>query len=114
MQLWQVFVNYVDVLNKILHIPTVQIAVYKAIEDPPSAAADVTCLLFSVYFSAVTAMDDDAVINLLGHGKRQALSRFRRGLEISLVPAEFLEAPTLTSLQAMTIFLVSLHRREPQ
>ncbi|OIW27881.1 hypothetical protein CONLIGDRAFT_655572 [Coniochaeta ligniaria NRRL 30616] len=105
MQLWTVFVNYVDLFNKVLHIPTAESVVYTAIEDPSSAGADVNCLLFSVYFSAVTAMEDEAVISLLGHGKRRALSVFRRGLEISLAQADFLEAPTLTGLQAMGIFL---------
>jgi hypothetical protein len=108
MQLWNVFVNYVDLFNKVLHIPTTQIVVFKAIEDPSSASADVKCLLFSLYFSAVTAMEDDAVISMLGYGKRRALSVFRRGLEISLAQADFLESPTLTALQAMGIFLVSL------
>lgn len=109
MQLWQVFVNYVDLFNKVLHIPTTELVVFQAIEDPASASADVNCLLFSLYFSAVTAMEDDAVIGMLGYGKRRALSIFRRGLEISLVQADFLEAPTLTALQAMGIFLVPLH-----
>lgn len=108
MQLWQTFVNYVDPFNKVLHIPTTEILIFKAIEDPSSARADVNCLLFAVYFSAISAMEDDAVVSMLGHGKRRALSVFRRGLEISLVQADFLEAPTLTALQAMAIFLVIL------
>lgn len=105
-QLWQVFVNYVDKFNKVLHIPTVQIVVYKAIEDPASAPADVNCLLFSVFFSAVTAMTDDQVMGTLGHAKRRALTIFRTGLELSLAQADFMEAPSLTALQAMGIFLV--------
>ncbi|KAB5583439.1 fungal-specific transcription factor [Coniochaeta sp. 2T2.1] len=108
MQLWQVFVSYVDMMNKVLHIPTTEIVVFKAIDDPSSAPADVNCLLFSVYFSAVTAMEDDAVVALLGQSKRRALSNFRRGLEVSLVQADFLEAPTLTSLQSMGIFLQTI------
>ncbi|KAB5585678.1 fungal-specific transcription factor [Coniochaeta sp. 2T2.1] len=108
MQLWQVFVSYVDMMNKVLHIPTTEIVVFKAIDDPSSAPADVNCLLFSVYFSAVTAMEDDAAVALLGQSKRRALSNFRRGLEVSLVQADFLEAPTLTSLQSMGIFLQTI------
>lgn len=108
MQLWQVFVNNVDFFNKVLHIPTTQVVIYNAIEHPPSAPADVACLLFSVYFAAVTASENGAVIRMLGHGKPRALDIFRRGLELSLARADFLETPTLLSMQAMGIFLASL------
>lgn len=107
MHLWQVFVNYVELFNKILHLPTTQIVIFEAIDNPSAAPADVHCLLFSVYFSALTAMTDDAVESTLGRRKREALSAFRRGLEISLAQANFLEAPTLMALQAMGLFLVS-------
>jgi hypothetical protein len=105
LQLWQTFVSVVELVNKVLHIPTTSLVVFKAIDNPAAAPPDVNCLMFSVYFSAVTAMTDDAVERLLGHRRRRALSTFRRGLEISLIQSNFLEAPSLTALQAMALFL---------
>lgn len=80
---------------------------FKAIDNLANTPADVNCLLFAVYFAAVTALPDNDVAGMLGWPKRKALTTFRRGLERSLMQANFLESPTLTSLQAMGLFMVS-------
>lgn len=108
MQLWEVYVKYVDGFNKILHIPTTQIDVFKAIENPLGAGADVNCLVFAIYFSSLTALTESAVLNMLGYSKRKALANFKRGLEHYLAQANFLESPNLTVLQALTLFLRSM------
>jgi hypothetical protein len=106
MQLWEVFVKYVDIFNKVLHIPTTQVTVFQAIEDPLDAGAEVNCLLFAIYFSSVTALTDDAVVGILGYDKSKALRTFKKGLDLYLAQANFLESPTLTTLQAMALFIV--------
>jgi hypothetical protein len=107
MQLWQAFVNNVDPLIKILHIPTAQITIFKAINNPGEASDEVNALLFSIYFAGTTSLLSDDVFNLLRQDKFTALSTFKQGLELSLAQANLLDNPTIILLQALTLFLVS-------
>lgn len=105
--LWQVYLNNVDVLLKVLHIPTTQPAVFAAINNPNTASQDLNALLFSIYFAAVTSLRQAEINILFGEDRQSVLKRFQRGLEIFLHSAEFLDSPTIVSLQAMSIYLVN-------
>lgn len=108
MQLWQAFVTNVDPIAKILHIPTTQATVYAAINSPHDLKEDLNALLFSIYFAAATSLDPAAAANLLGEDKSIALNKYKQGLEQSLAAANILDTPSIRSLQAMTIYLVSI------
>lgn len=107
MQLWQAFINNVDPVIRVLHLPTAQIAVFAAIEDLNTAPADVGVLLFSIYFAACISLEANTVEDITGHNKTAALELFKKGLEQSLVCADFLESPSITALQGLAIYMVS-------
>ena len=107
LQLWQTFINNVDPMLKILHIPTAQAEIYGAINNPISAAEDLNALMFSIYFAAVTSLSSSSVVNILGEPKVTALGRYKKGLEQSLLKSRFLDSPSMRSLQAWTIYIVS-------
>lgn len=107
MQLWQAFVNNVDPIAKVLHIPTTQATIFAAINNTSILEEDLNALLFSIYFAATTSLTSSAVTNLLGQDKSTALNRYKQGLEQSLAGARILDTPSVRSLQAMTIYLVS-------
>ncbi|KAJ5849784.1 hypothetical protein N7455_009640 [Penicillium solitum] len=104
--LWQVFLNNVDVLLKVLHIPTTQPAVFAAINNPKAASKDLNALLFSIYFAAVTSLRQADSHMIFGEDRQSVLKRFQRGLEVSLHSAAFLDSPTIVSLQAISIYLL--------
>ncbi|KGO51347.1 Transcription factor, fungi [Penicillium expansum] len=104
--LWQVYFNNVDVLLKVLHIPTTQPAVFAAINNPKTASQDLNALLFSIYFAAVTSLHQVDTLIIFGEDRQSVLKRFQRGLEVSLHSAAFLDSPTIVSLQAMSIYLL--------
>lgn len=106
-QLWQAFISNVDPLTKIFHIPTVQVVVFEAINNPSKSAKDVNSLLFGIYFAATTSLQAGDVEHLLGQDKSTVLKIFKQGFEQSLEQANVLDNPTLTSLQALAIYLVS-------
>ena len=107
-QLWQTFVNNVDPLTKILHIPTAQAHVFGAINDASEAAEDINALLFAVFYAATTSLEDADVGALLGHDKGTSLSVFKLRFEQSLGRVNILDNPSLLSLQALAIYLVGL------
>ena len=105
--LWRVYLHNVDPLARFLHIPTTEAALYKAINNPSGIEHDLSALLFSIYLAALTSIPSTDAAQLLNLPKEEALISFKRGLEQSLAAAEFLESPTMLSLQAMAIYLVS-------
>ncbi|KAL2862528.1 uncharacterized protein BJX67DRAFT_385550 [Aspergillus lucknowensis] len=106
-QLWQTFVNNVNPLTKILHIPTAQASVFGAINDADGTVEDMSALLFAIFYAATTTLGEDDVGALLGHDKRTALSVFKLRFEQSLGRVNILDNPSLLSLQALAIYLLS-------
>jgi hypothetical protein len=106
-QLWQAFVQNVDPVVKLLHLPTLQLTMYSAIDKPEEAPVDVRCLMYAIYFAATISLDPDETARMLGQRKSAALDQFRAGLELSLASSTILETPTVTGLQALSIYLVS-------
>ncbi|KAJ6091354.1 hypothetical protein N7467_003323 [Penicillium canescens] len=99
--LWQAFLSRVDPLVKVLHIPSTQPRIFAAINRPESVRPDVRALLFAIYFAATTAFISDDTQN---ESLQFDLRKYQQGMEISLYQSEFLDAPTITSLQAMVIY----------
>lgn len=105
-QLWQSYLSSVDVLLKVLHIPTTQPVIFAVINNTKHVPPDQSALLFSIYYAAVTSLNEAFVQLMFEEGRQSVLKRFQRGLEVSLHMARFLHAPTIPSLQAMSIYLV--------
>ncbi|RFU36297.1 hypothetical protein B7463_g94, partial [Scytalidium lignicola] len=108
LQLWQAFINNVDPVLKILHIPTVQGDIYRAINTTTNVPEDLKTLLFSVYFAATTSLSSTDAANLLGLPKASALENYKRGFEHSLHRSDIFEAPNMRTLQALVIYITCL------
>ncbi|RYO91539.1 hypothetical protein DL764_008274 [Monosporascus ibericus] len=107
-QLWQSFVQNSDSMHKVLHIPTTEIAVFTWIEKPRDVPEDISCLLFAIYFSALTSLWPDEVSAIMGRNKEESLSMIKLGFEISLARANIMEKPSIAGLQGISIFLQSM------
>ncbi|KAH8698681.1 fungal-specific transcription factor domain-containing protein [Talaromyces proteolyticus] len=111
--LLDIFSENVNVILQIVHMPTVKKLVRdlrtsdKATLTPANEA-----LLFSIYYAAVTSMDDQDVITNFGFTKTDLNLRYRMGLEYALAKADFLNTPSVALTQALTIFLFLLRLHE--
>ena len=101
--LWQTFLSRVEPLVKVIHVPTAQSHIFAAINRPESVRADLRALVFAICFAATTTLLSDDTQNEVRHA---TLRRYQQGMELSLYQSEFLDAPTLISLQAMVIYQV--------
>ncbi|KAH8690685.1 fungal-specific transcription factor domain-containing protein [Talaromyces proteolyticus] len=106
-QLWQAYITNVNMHIKVLHIPTVQSMLFAAIKDLKNVPYDFNALMFAIYFCATSSLDPVSVGRVLGQERHAALRRFQQGIEQCLSRASFLELPTVTSLQAFVMFLMS-------
>lgn len=96
----------VNPLVRLLHVPTTQPLFFAAVNDPSQIAPDFSALLFSIYFAAVTSVDDSEISLILGQDRQSALNAYQHGLELSLHMAGFSDYPTIASIQAMAMYLV--------
>ncbi|KAH7010209.1 hypothetical protein EDB80DRAFT_714654 [Ilyonectria destructans] len=108
MQLWRVFVDNVDPCSKVLHIPTDEITIYTAIDDPSSASPEVLALCCAVYFAATVALEPAEVASILGYDKYAILHQFKKGIDQAFAHSDFLEAPTVVLLQALAVYMAAV------
>ncbi|KAI1748769.1 hypothetical protein F4782DRAFT_341852 [Xylaria castorea] len=109
--LLDVFKENINFAVQILHMPTVnKIARRSRGSDITSLTPANEALLFSIYYAAITSMEDDDVMNNFGSTKTNLNLKYRLGLEHALARADFLNVPDIVLVQAFTIFLLLVRR----
>ncbi|CAG9983398.1 unnamed protein product [Clonostachys byssicola] len=104
---WQIFVERVNPLTKIIHVPTLQQRVLDASWDLTSISKPLTAMLFAIYTLAVTSISDEECEASFQEKRLNLLMRYRTASIRALVAAEFLTTRDLEVLQAFVLFLFS-------
>lgn len=100
-----------DPMFKVLHIPCLEKFILNAstnVQEIPQGNY-VEALLFAVYYCAVTSLTQEECLQHFHDGRQNLLARYRTGTETALANADMLNTTELGTLQALVIFLVSLH-----
>lgn len=110
--LFQFYFTNVDPVCKILHRPTVNtyFSNVEALLDPLTRRfkfRSLEAVTFAAYFAAVTSMSTQECLTYLGEPKDILIARYKRSTEEALVQADFLNSLEITTLQALTIYIVS-------
>ena len=111
--LYHFYLANVDPLCKILHRPTIKayLASSQELLDQSSGRFKFTSLeavSFAVYFAAVTSMTRQESLTHLGEDKDVLLTRYKRSTEAALAQADLLNTMEIVTLQAFTIYIVSV------
>ncbi|KAI1115777.1 fungal-specific transcription factor domain-containing protein [Nemania sp. NC0429] len=110
-RLWQTFLEKVNPLTKVIHVPSVQPKLVEATANPDSIPKNVEALLFSIYAMSVAAMEDQECQQQLGCAKEEAYQRFATGCRIALLRVGILNTYDLVVLQALLLYFFSLTGR---
>ena len=107
LRLWAVYLRNVDPIVKILHRPTLtdEIQLFANSSSRPLSASQ-HARLFSIYFAAVTTLNDEECLKQFSRSRKDLASEFRLNTERALAAADYLGDPNITSLQALTIYVV--------
>lgn len=105
-RLWQIYLDRVNPLTKIIHVPTLQPYVAEATAGCQNLPKNIEALLFSIYLMGAVALTQEECRLLLGYSREEALQRFSSGVRIALARIGFLKSYDLTTLQALVIYLV--------
>jgi hypothetical protein len=102
-----IYVDRVDSLTKIIHVPTFWSTAAGALQNPHFIPKSVEALMFAFYLTTSSCMDDGECQQLLGESRSIVTSRYRLASRQALINASFMKTSSLMTLQAFTLFLVS-------
>ncbi|KAJ5707735.1 hypothetical protein N7488_007536 [Penicillium malachiteum] len=109
-QLWQVYLNNVNPLLKIGHVPTLQNQIVEAGADLSNLSKPLEALMFSTYLIAVSSMINDEVQSTFGTSKSILLARYHEASQHALINAGFMRSCDLMTLQAYLLYLLCAGR----
>lgn len=105
-QLWQIYIDYVNPLLKLTHVPTIQQQVIVYSGDPDQAPKNMEALMFAIYLMAVSSLDEQDVQQRFQTEKQELLGQFFAGLQQALINANFMRASDIMTLQAFFMYMV--------
>jgi hypothetical protein len=109
-QLWQIYIDNVNPLFKLTHVPTIQQELVKATSDLSNAPKNIEALMFAIYLMAITTLDEAEVQTRFQASKDELLGRYFGAMQQALVNAQFMRSHDLITLEALFLYLVR-HRQ---
>ena len=109
---WDKYVENVDPLVKMLHLPSMRNLISKIKEDPAAIPRHHEPLIWSIFYASVTSLSCEELRTTVGEDKLIIQSQYRRAVERSLAKEHFLSTEEVVVLQALVLFLLSLRRNE--
>ncbi|EXJ89221.1 hypothetical protein A1O3_02287 [Capronia epimyces CBS 606.96] len=108
MKLWAVYVDNVEPLCKLLHVPTVARMVERVSRQPGTASKAQECLLFAIYHFAVFSLADGECVRAFGQSQAALLAKYQNAVRKALVNASWLKTTAMPVMQAYVLFLTAL------
>ncbi|KAJ6440063.1 C6 zinc finger domain-containing protein [Purpureocillium lavendulum] len=110
-KLWRLFLERVNPLTKVIHVPTVDPIAGEAATNMPNIPFHAQALMFSIYTMAAFALTDSECVQNFGISREAAMQKWTAGLKIALMKLNFLKNYNMTALQALVLFLQTLQGR---
>ncbi|KAF1836223.1 hypothetical protein BDW02DRAFT_249245 [Decorospora gaudefroyi] len=108
-QLWEIFVENVDPLSKVVHVPTLKPAFHKAVTGPrKDIPRNLEALMFAIYGTAIMSMGHDECQQRFSEPHHHLLLRYTRATEAALSRARFMGTTNLPVLQALCLHLLAI------
>lgn len=108
--MWQHYRSNVDPLLKLVHIPAVQHLFLSSEEESEDVKSDAESLKFAICFAAAASLETPLGDATSCSNNRALLNTYATNLEASLARARFMSEPTVTTVQALAIYLITGQR----
>jgi hypothetical protein len=105
-RLWQIFLDRVNPLTKVIHAPSLQPLMVESASGSRNVPPNAQALLFAIYNMAIISMTDAECRQIIDMSRDEALQRCSDGVRAALIKANFLKAHDLTTLQAFVLYMV--------
>ncbi|OJD30031.1 c6 transcription [Diplodia corticola] len=110
--LWAIYVRNVDLVMKLLHIPTAQPLLLDAAKNTRSTGDTTVALLYAVSFAATASVTEEETMTQFGLSRLSLLRQLMYQMDQSLMKAKFLIYPNLQTLQSIVIYLTALRTHD--
>lgn len=107
-RLWQVFLDNVNPMTKIVHRPSIEKQLIKASKDLEAIPRGLECLMFAIYTCAVGSMSNEECEKMFDTSRDVLFKRYRTGCRRALARAKFLGTGDLMVCQGFVLYLVGL------
>ena len=107
-QLWQIYIENIDPLTKILHVPTLRPAIQKAVSNIEILPRSFEAFMFAIYAAAVMSLDDGECQQRFSEPRKNLLSRYISATKAALSRAQFMATTSLVVLQALVLHLLTV------
>jgi hypothetical protein len=108
LQLWQVFIERIDPLTKLVHVPTLTPAIQKATSNIGTIPRSFEALMFAIYSVAVMSLTDGECTGRLGESRKTLLSRYIAATKAALSRARFMGTTSRVVLQALVLHILTV------
>ena len=109
-RLWQVFLDNINPLTKLLHAPTVQQHLLDASANLEKISREWEALMFAIYLSAIQSMSTHECQNVMGEAKGVLVRRYHAAVRSALLRANFTSSLDLLLVQAFALYLLSVRQ----
>ena len=103
--IWRIFKDGADQLAKVVHRPSAEHLLQQALRNPTALDNGQMALVFAIYFASVVSMSPEQTRLCFNMSRSTAISLFRSATENALMRAGILFAESLTTLQALVLFI---------
>ncbi|KAG8668942.1 hypothetical protein FPOAC2_08247 [Fusarium poae] len=103
--LWQIFLENIEPLVKVLHIPTMSKLMAQVRRGEHDLRPGDEALVFTIYYAAVVSSEKQEIETNLGGSQSHFISQFRFALEQALAKSNLLNTTNMAVLQAFVIYL---------
>jgi Fungal specific transcription factor domain len=107
-QLWRAFLQNVNPLTKLVHVPSLQTAIEKAITNIERIPKGFEALMFAIYSIAVLSLTDEECKDTLGESRATLLPHYVGATRTALTRAGFMSSTSVVTLQALVIHILSI------
>lgn len=107
-KLWQVYLDNIHPLIKVLHAPSVQQIISNTSGNLDDVPKNIECLMFCIYCTAVESLGNAECIAFLGQPKDVVSQRFKTAGHLALLRSSFLKTSDTIVLQALVLYNTSL------
>lgn len=109
-RLWQVFLDNINPLTKLIHAPTVQQRLLDASAKLEDISKEWEALMFAIYLSAIQSMSADECQSTMGESKGILIRRYHPAVRSALLRANFTSSLDILLVQAFALYLLSVRQ----
>ena len=104
--LWQTYLERVNPLTKIIHVPSLQPYIIHAAHRSRNLPDSITTLILSIFLMAVVSLTPHECLALLGQSRADVLQMYTAAVSSSLLRMNVAQTHSFTVLQALVLYLV--------